>query len=162
MDMTASEFSLSTALLFINRWTSRFVSSLAFGFLAYRRDRLALHLIAGSLLNAALGKALRMAISQPRPSGSKKTSNGMPSSHANSLAYFSVATHLIAIHWFPNSQTAKVLPIVGHIYTFSVAYTRVFLTGDHTVPQVIAGAALGSTFAYCWFHTYIAPFINPV
>ena len=42
----------------------------------------------GSLLNAALGKVLKLFLSQPRPDGSRRPSYGMPSSHANSLFFF--------------------------------------------------------------------------
>lgn len=64
----------------------------------------------------------------------------MPSSHASSLFYFSVFLSLCAIS--AGGAALLAVPVMA-AFTATVLYSRVFQTRDHTVPQVVAGAAQG-------------------
>ena len=55
------------------------------------------------------------------------------------------------------------IPVAMCLWAASVGYTRVALTQDHTVPQVVAGAALGTLFALGWHHlTTVTLFGSPI
>ena len=74
----------------------------------------------------------------------------MPSSHATSLFYFATALSLAAYGSHDYKSYGAVTALLTFGYSVIVAYARIFLTKVHTIPQVVVGAILGSTFAYFW------------
>lgn len=100
-------------------------------------------MLAGAIVNSLQGKLLKILIGTKRPGHSKKKSYGMPSSHANSLFFFvSYLTMNAASHH--SVFIAVVVFIVTVMYSSLVCYYRVFVSKDHTVPQIVAGAVHGS------------------
>jgi dolichyldiphosphatase len=117
------------------------------------------------LLSRSAAKACKKLIQQPRPSNIKKLDEGMPSRHASTLYYF--ASYLTAHFLFSSSSyvvagCAWLRVALVHILTFgmiAVRYTEEF----HSIPQLIAGAVLGSAFGTTWYHlatSYIDPLVQ--
>jgi dolichyldiphosphatase len=117
-----------------------------------------------SFLLSLSAKACKKLIQQPRPSNIKKLDEGMPSRHASTLYYF--ASYLTAHLLFSSSSYvvagAWLRVALVHILTFgmiAVRYTEEF----HSIPQLIAGAVLGSAFGTTWYHlatSYIDPLVQ--
>ncbi|EGD78177.1 hypothetical protein PTSG_09053 [Salpingoeca rosetta] len=146
-------------LLALNTWTPRLLVGSCLAYMALDRTRYSLLFVAGSLLDVAVGKLVKRVVDEGRPATSKKQTRGMPSTHANSLFYFAVSTHLTLYNAFnnpPSRLLRDAVPALGYVWAASVAYTRVSLTGDHTPPQVVAGAALGTAFALGWHQIALA------
>lgn len=80
----------------------------------------------------------------------------MPSSHANSLAFFAAFLSLglrAAVEERRCSSSTAVAAGLGlWLYTGAVCFTRVQITCHHTWPQVGVGVALGSASALAWWH----------
>lgn len=89
--------------------------------------------------NGLLTFILKKLVNEKRPVGGR-SGEGMPSSHASSLFYFSVFLSLCAIS--AGGAALLAVPVMA-AFTATVLYSRVFQTRDHTVPQVVAGAAQG-------------------
>ncbi|KAL3144042.1 hypothetical protein ABBQ32_003842 [Trebouxia sp. C0010 RCD-2024] len=98
----------------------------------------------GSIVTVFLCKVLKKLLNLQRPKYAKKSDPGMPSSHASSLAYLSV---YLAIAWNPEHY---LLAYLGLVLAALLIPLRVIL-GYHSVPQVLAGAALGAVSAASWF-----------
>lgn len=81
---------------------------------------------------------------------------GMPSSHAQFVAFFAVYIGLFIL--FRHSPTTSsrsglsriILSFVISFGALAVAVSRIYLT-YHTVRQVLAGCAVGMVFAGVWF-----------
>eukprot|EP00053_Salpingoeca_punica_P023707 m.11208 g.11208 ORF g.11208 m.11208 type:complete len:152 (+) comp5537_c0_seq1:30-485(+) len=151
---------MAAVLRFLNRNCSWMVSSTAFAVLFYRRDWPTFIFVAGSLLNAALGKTLKYVLKHERPistTAAAPKTHGMPSTHANSLFFFAVHLSLNTLacrDWQPASQWL----IVGSLFSYAsaVSLTRVYIEPVHTLAQVVAGVALGTVCAAGWYHFWRA------
>jgi len=95
---------------------------------------------------------------------------GMPSSHAQFMAFFAVYVTLYLIHRFPHSKrgiksnvrTAKdsiwirllesIIVLAG---ASTVAYSRIYLQ-YHTFLQVVAGMGIGAVLGASWYGTVLA------
>jgi dolichyldiphosphatase len=116
-------------------------------------DRFTFLFTLGAIINAMLGKLLKRLIDDRRPLSSKQSDPGMPSSHAVSLFFF--AALLSAIEWYSASLPPPLaLPCILLLwaYVIAVCWTRVYLTGDHTIVQVVVGAGMGSISALLWWN----------
>ncbi|RDW83865.1 phosphatase PAP2 family protein [Aspergillus mulundensis] len=113
-------------------------------------------MFAGQLVCEALNFALKRIIKEERPKQMFGKGYGMPSSHAQFVAFFAVYMGLFLI--FRHSPTT---PNQGIIYRMvasfgialgatAVAVSRIYLT-YHTIRQVLAGCAVGIVFALIWF-----------
>ncbi|KAI0157677.1 PAP2-domain-containing protein [Xylariaceae sp. FL1272] len=121
-------------------------------------------LFAGQLACEALNFALKRLIKEERPQRMNGKGYGMPSSHAQFVAYFAVsmALFLLLRHQPPKPErrranhTPMSLPertfwsVVGMGVAFAVAWSRIYLN-YHTQKQVFVGCAAGSVSAIAWF-----------
>ncbi len=105
----------------------------------------------GALANAAVGKILKRALRLPRPSGARKTDPGMPSSHATSLSFLSIAAARSIMRSNFVASTALTSAVGAALIGAAVVATvwRV-RCGYHTTPQVLAGWILGTTNWVVW------------
>ncbi|GIL50925.1 hypothetical protein Vafri_7008 [Volvox africanus] len=91
----AVSHSVSTILLTtINELTKWAVSTAVFAVLLLRRDLAVAWCVLGSIIASFINKALKHVINEQRPPSARKADPGMPSSHANSLAFLGVYTAL--------------------------------------------------------------------
>lgn len=107
--------------------------------------------VGGAISCALVGKMLKTIVNQGRPAGSQKLDPGMPSSHGNALAFLSIAAAigvarqcgvaaLSDVGGMSTSELSACLALVAiGIYLSILRVTE----GHHTVPQVLAGYALG-------------------
>ncbi|KAI1767693.1 PAP2-domain-containing protein [Hypoxylon sp. FL1150] len=121
-------------------------------------------LFAGQLGCEALNFALKRLIKEERPRRMNGKGYGMPSSHAQFVAYFAVsmALFLLLRHRPPHprvrrrNHTPMGLPeracwsALGLAMAAAVAWSRVYLN-YHTEKQVLVGAAAGAVSAVGWF-----------
>ncbi|KAI4862208.1 PAP2-domain-containing protein [Hypoxylon rubiginosum] len=121
-------------------------------------------LFAGQLACEALNFALKRLIKEERPRRMNGRGYGMPSSHAQFVAYFavSIALFLLFRHQPPHprvrrrNHTPMGLPeraawsALGLAAAAAVAWSRVYLN-YHTEKQVFVGAAAGTVSAVGWF-----------
>jgi membrane-associated phospholipid phosphatase len=110
--------------------------------------------VVGGIGNAALTKAAKKLINKPRPidapAHKKASSSGMPSSHASSLSYFSVALTLLLRE--PAAFGVVALACVAASWRVGAKY--------HTWSQVAAGWVFGSTVAAGWVLNAV-PLLTP-
>jgi membrane-associated phospholipid phosphatase len=92
----------------------------------------------------------------------------MPSSHANSLFFFatSIAARLgrgnSSLGWSSGSLVVDVVATgVCFAYACAISGTRVYIEGDHTIEQVVAGVVLGSTCAVV-NEVFVRPWVVPL
>lgn len=90
---------------------------------------------------------LKRALNRPRP-GSRKADPGMPSSHAQSLAFLG-ATAALAVWRGGGGPERAVAALSLLTLALLLSWLRVLL-GYHTAPQVGAGLALGAAGAAGW------------
>lgn len=111
-----------------------------------------------AVLNALLGKVLKVLLAKERPpqTRGKKRSLGMPSTHANAMSFHAgyIAWAVFDLQWESSGLISSGLLAGGGVYVvlltyaLCVCYARVYLTHDHTVEQILAGLALGTVDAY--------------
>ncbi|KAI8384225.1 PAP2 superfamily-domain-containing protein [Radiomyces spectabilis] len=144
---------------FFIRQTRILVSTCTFLTLGYVRSFHVAYFTIGAVFTAVLAKILKHIVRQPRPQGSNKRSKkswssayGMPSSHSQAIAFFTVYIHLLI-----TTSTAFTYPVVtwlclgcAHTFAFAVIWSRVRLR-HHTPAQVLVGTLLGISMAYIWF-----------
>eukprot|EP00457_Paulinella_chromatophora_P018030 gb/GEZN01019227.1/.p1 GENE.gb/GEZN01019227.1/~~gb/GEZN01019227.1/.p1 ORF type:complete len:220 (-),score=18.91 gb/GEZN01019227.1/:45-704(-) len=133
--------------------------------------------LTGAVVAAVIGKGMKKLINQSRPHKAQEKDPGMPSSHANCIAYLSLYPSLqmvitLAQPTFPPAAAPhRLLSLVSSAqptsfitrtqWHYSVAsfvlgagvffsWLRVRLH-FHTAAQVIAGFCLGSSLAVLWF-----------
>ncbi|KAL4976481.1 phosphatidic acid phosphatase type 2/haloperoxidase [Aspergillus desertorum] len=113
-------------------------------------------MFAGQLVCEALNFALKRIIKEERPKQMFGKGYGMPSSHAQFVAFFAVYLGLFLIfRHAPNSANQSIMSrmIASSGITLgaiAVAVSRIYLT-YHTARQVLAGCAVGAVFALFWF-----------
>jgi len=118
--------------------------------------------IIGFIVNIQLNKILKSVFKEPRPLN--KSSNsvyevgaeekwGFPSGHAQLTSYAFI--YLLLVN--PKKQAFLILLCIFLCITVIQRY----VFNKHTIPQLIAGLFIGSTFAflYVWFITFIRPYI---
>ncbi|KAL4872083.1 hypothetical protein BDV12DRAFT_162991 [Aspergillus spectabilis] len=113
-------------------------------------------MFAGQLGCEALNFALKRIIKEERPREMFGKGYGMPSSHAQFVAFFAIymALFLLFRH-SPNGTNEgplfRVIASLGiSLGATAVAISRIYLT-YHTPRQVLAGCAVGVVFAVAWF-----------
>jgi membrane-associated phospholipid phosphatase len=107
--------------------------------------------------------AVKRVLRHPRPAATcaligKCHKYGMPSSHAQVMAYAFTTALLMHLHRRRNRKNSKRKTEIFEIFellflaalSILVAIARVYL-GYHGVDQVMAGLVLGSVFAGVWF-----------
>ncbi|GIL75054.1 hypothetical protein Vretimale_7744 [Volvox reticuliferus] len=143
--------SASTVLLStINELTKWAVSMAVFAVLLLRRDVAVAWCVLGSIIASFLNKALKYVINEQRPPSARKADPGMPSSHANSLAFLGVYTALaLAQGAAPVSTGSAAAAAISALSVF-LTWLRVRL-GYHTFPQVLVGYGLGAATAVAWY-----------
>lgn len=122
--------------------------------LLHNRDAGTVLYAAGGLANSLSAKLLKRVIRQPRPTDSKSDS-GMPSSHATSLSFLSLAA------WHGRFTGAYgLLGFVGVVLAVVGSCARVRV-GYHSWGQVAAGWMLGCFNALVWIK-YVGAFVQPL
>jgi dolichyldiphosphatase len=119
-------------------------------------------LFAGQMGCEALNFALKRLIKEERPKQMYGKGYGMPSSHAQFVAYFSISLTLFLIlrhtppkrpipSHTPLSMVTRVgLSILAMACASLVAWSRIYLN-YHTPKQVLAGCIAGAGSAVLWF-----------
>lgn len=121
---------------------SLLVSSSSFLACIYYRNVFTITLFFGALVNAFIGKVLKKMLSVKRPIESLRSTNGMPSSHANSLSFFTFFLGLAALNL--NLWIGALVFVCTTIYTLLICYCRVNRTKDHSWDQIAVGLIIGS------------------
>ncbi|KAI8852222.1 phosphatidic acid phosphatase type 2/haloperoxidase, partial [Chytridium lagenaria] len=112
-----------------------------------RRDAVIVLMLLGQLLNELTNYMAKKAIKQPRPTNYLGKGYGMPSSHAQFMAFFAV---FLMSHYYISSIQKHAIALLTTFIALSVAYSRIHLN-YHTTPQVIAGYICGTLFGLTWF-----------
>ena len=133
-------------LTFIGASAKNTVSSIAMVVVLLSSSWSPLFFIIMGVFNAILSKVLKNIIKQPRPLSSAKPGYGMPSSHAQSLFYFST---VLSLTFFRSALSSKSLAIVSvfssmmiYIYAILASSWRV-VKNLHSVQQTIVGCVIG-------------------
>ena len=168
---------LSGALLALLSLSPIFLGVAYTAIIFVRRDLQTASLAVGQLVDQALNHVLKEAVAQARPAGfCPNESHGMPSNHAQFMAFFATAASLLV--WtqvVPQGakQGARCkqrpLPRLRRIgktaalvaWTVAVAASRVVLT-CHTPEQVAAGAAIGLLTGACWYRFHVGVLVPVV
>lgn len=121
------------------------------GVLLYTRNATSVLYVTGAAANSIVGKLLKKVIRQPRPT-SAKSDPGMPSSHATSLAFLSLAGLGVVVRGavFGLGQGVEIAGAVLCVVVAVVACSWRVAVGYHTVMQVVAGWMLGTVDAVVW------------
>jgi len=154
---------LHSALEGLNESTKWAVSLVVFSVLLWRRDLISAWGVTGSILAAIVCRVLNFVIDESRPPTAQKTDPGMPSAHANSLAFLSNFVSLHSIEAYPIGSVAYLalgfgVPAVAAF----LAWLRIAL-GFHSKAQVAVGWIVGTACAFCWHylgHTTALPFFE--
>ncbi|KAH6655109.1 phosphatidic acid phosphatase type 2/haloperoxidase [Truncatella angustata] len=125
-------------------------------------------MFAGQLACEALNFALKRLIKEERPRQMNGKGYGMPSSHAQFVAYFSVSLTLFLIFRHKPAYQAKkrnhtALTLLERLFwsaagltmAAAVAWSRIYLN-YHTQKQVLIGSAAGTASAIAWFLVTVA------
>lgn len=137
-------------------------------FLLYNRNTPSILYVLGAAANSATGKLLKKIIQQPRPTNAK-SDPGMPSSHATSLSFLTVAFLAYVTTWpvfvgvFPHSVVIG--GAAGLVVIAAIATLCRVSAGYHTKEQVLAGWVLGAVDAIIWklwFVPWAGPTVNRV
>ncbi|KAH0613114.1 uncharacterized protein H6S33_009494 [Morchella sextelata] len=118
-----------------------------------QRELEVLLMLSGQLACEALNWVLKRCFKQQRPKQMYGKGYGMPSSHAQFVAFFalylSLWLHLRASHHLPRYQKVllSILCVAG---SAAVSGSRVYLS-YHTPTQVACGYSVGVVFAVGWF-----------
>ena len=112
-----------------------------------RREMETCLMLAGQVLSEVLNEALKSLIRQPRPHLELGSGYGMPSAHAQFMAFYAAdltAWTLAHGHISPLKKALRVAWVVT--LAALVSYSRVYLN-YHTPVQVAVGCAVGVVFA---------------
>lgn len=116
----------------------------------YRNDISSVLFALGSILNSILGKFLKRLIKQSRPDGATKCDPGMPSSHAISLSFISIAILVNVVKFSHLNFSWSLAGALIVVFLGAVASWWRIAAGYHTVSQVFAGWILGAFDAVIW------------
>ncbi|TIC26657.1 hypothetical protein E3Q12_00016 [Wallemia mellicola] len=107
----------------------------------FNRDAVILNAFAGQLVNEALNWLLKRIFKQPR------TGYGMPSSHAQFVAYTAIfiTFHQIQRNGYPGMESK-----LAFLVAIMIAYSRHHLS-YHTTTQIIVGFVIGMVFGAVYF-----------
>ena len=146
----------ATVLDGINNSTKWLVSAIVAITLLVRRDIDCAWCVLGAIAAAAVCRALKHSINESRPKAARKVDPGMPSSHANSLAYLAAYVALASAAapgpppGAPTPDAERViLTVLVPLLAAFLAWLRVAL-GFHTAAQVAVGGLVGSATAAAW------------
>ncbi|TKA75718.1 hypothetical protein B0A49_03197 [Cryomyces minteri] len=127
------------------------------------REAEVLLMFAGQMSCEALNWALKRLIKEERPRQMNGKGYGMPSSHAQFVAFFSVsltlflllrhnphAPHASPTHIPTSFAERALLSLAALASAAAVAGSRIYLN-YHTPKQVLVGCATGAGFAMVWF-----------
>ena len=125
-----------------------------------RADAATRFAVVGSVAAAFLTKVLKRVVDEARPSEARKRDPGMPSSHAQSLAFLSTsAARAILVSREGEEATTSFFfflvptPVATAALVLATAMLLATLRvtlGYHTWPQVVAGGVLGCLLALGW------------
>jgi dolichyldiphosphatase len=122
-------------------------------FVMHRNIR-TLYFLIGQLLNEAFNLLLKNVIREERPADLLGDgSYGMPSSHTQFMWFFTTyATIYLSRRLAPKKlrQWKGLVLFALYCLTIGVTISRIYL-GYHTLPQVIAGFAVGCLTGSCWY-----------
>ena len=107
-------------------------------------------MVAGQVLSELLNELLKSVIRQPRPHLELGSGYGMPSAHAQFMAFYAAyltAWTLAHAHFSPLKKALRITWVVG--LCALVSYSRVYLN-YHTPAQVAVGIAVGVLFGLGW------------
>ena len=139
----------------IGKSTRLLTSSSVLAYVLTARSPTAVSFLILSILTALLGKVLKQFFAEARPSNSPITDDGdhgMPSTHATALTFIaSSSLHLLSQSSQSSHPTLLPLlpiaaPALGLYITTSLYYRK--LRGLHTYPQLLAGAAVGTSSSF--------------
>ncbi|TYZ56993.1 hypothetical protein PybrP1_008905 [[Pythium] brassicae (nom. inval.)] len=120
------------------------------------RDLDAFAALVGQLANEVLNQVLKRTIQQSRPVGARKGGAGMPSAHAQFVAFF--AAYVIAYTYKRLNEHRRLEQLLtiasAAVLAVAVCFSRVRL-GYHTKEQVVVGALVGTCVGLLW-HSFIA------
>lgn len=123
--------------------------------LVYRRDSITLYNLTGQMVSLLVNLVLKQCLNQPRPDHilSELEDSGMPSNHAQFIAYFAV----INICQLCHKRSRSLSPFFQFLYSFYflllaflVCFSRLYLH-YHTLDQVLVGACVGAICALICF-----------
>ncbi|KAI9205383.1 uncharacterized protein BJ171DRAFT_501941 [Polychytrium aggregatum] len=120
--------------------------------LLFRRDIATGVMLLGQLLNEAFNMLLKNSIRERRPTAHLGEGYGMPSSHAQFIAYFSVYLILYTYRrlTFESSYWKNVIAAVLCAVMVAVSYSRIHLH-YHSPEQAAVGVVIGTLFGMCWY-----------
>ncbi|XP_042028953.1 lipid phosphate phosphatase epsilon 2, chloroplastic-like isoform X1 [Salvia splendens] len=137
----------------VNHLSKWLISATFIVFVLWRHDALALWASLGSALNALLSVVLKHSLNQERPFSTSRSDPGMPSSHAQAIAYtiiFLAVTlvEMLGVNAFTVTFSG-VFAVIGSYFAWLRVSQRL-----HTVSQVVVGAVVGFTFGFLWFWSW--------
>jgi len=129
----------------------------------FRRDIQTIMYFGGFCVSEVINHYLKAIFKQPRPERTRDRMglyevHGMPSDHAQTFFYFMtyLGIFIILKSQMPGTHRVRIfrnrLLVIGQlIIAMTVAYSRVYLH-YHTIPQVIAGAFVGTCLGCIWYY----------
>ncbi|RIA90892.1 phosphatidic acid phosphatase type 2/haloperoxidase [Glomus cerebriforme] len=117
-----------------------------------RRELMMINMFFGQLFCEILNSGLKKWMREKRPNDKLGTGYGMPSSHAQFIAYFTIFASVYLYYKITFRNNLWKFPIILGliIFSFLVSYSRIYLN-YHTTKQVIVGNIFGTTFAIFWY-----------
>lgn len=113
------------------------------------KQRVAVMLLTGQLLNEAFNALLKGHLQESRPSGTERLDYGMPSSHAQFMGYLAAVApyffEFTVFHRLPRLFTKAIFPVAS----WAVGFSRIYL-GYHDLRQVAVGFFIGLAFGLLW------------
>ncbi|KAK1588397.1 hypothetical protein Q3G72_022781 [Acer saccharum] len=139
----------------LNRLSKWLVSGLFGALIIGRHDIEALWILMGSILNAMLSIALKRILNQERPVSTLRSDPGMPSSHAQSIFFIFSFAIISIVEWMGLNEVSLMISGIALASAIYLTWLRVSQK-LHTIPQVVVGAAVGSTFFTLWLLSWNA------
>ncbi|KAK6922682.1 Phosphatidic acid phosphatase type 2/haloperoxidase [Dillenia turbinata] len=139
----------------LNRLSKWIVAALFGAVVLCRHDPEALWAAMGSVANAGLSIILKRILNQERPSPTRRSDPGMPSSHAQSIFFTVMFSILSVVEWLGVNDISLIISTLTLIFGSYLSWLRVSQQ-LHTVSQVLVGAAVGSIFSILWFWSWFA------
>ncbi|KAK2657150.1 hypothetical protein Ddye_010202 [Dipteronia dyeriana] len=143
---------IESTLNCLSKWL---VSGLFGALIIGRHDIEALWVLMGSVLNAMLSIALKRILNQERPVSNLRSDPGMPSSHAQSIFFIFSFAIISIVEWLGLNEVSLAISGIALASAIYLTWLRVSQK-LHTIPQVVVGAAVGSTFFTLWFLSWNA------